>query len=144
MEKAKEILPSTCRIGGNIFTYMAVIGGKIYSNHPKNINHVHKDSKYMVSIIITVGKDIIGGETVLYDGVKTSDLGSRAHILKHLHGRRIFGPFETVFQEGTLWSGYRALISFILTKTIFLHLFCHGDRFYKPIYKYNRQKKVSW
>ena len=33
---------------------------------------------------------------MFYDGVKTSDLGSRAHVLKHLHlhGRMIFGPFE--------------------------------------------------
>ena len=64
---------------------MAVIGGKLYSNHPKNLNHVHKYDKYLVYIIITVGKDISGVHTVFYDGVKTSDLGSRAHILKHLH-----------------------------------------------------------
>ena len=110
---------------------MAVIGGKLYRNHPKNLNHVHKDTKDLVSVIITLGKYISGGDTVFYDGVKTSDLGSRAHILKHLHGRMIFGPFEKVFHEGTLWSGYRAVISFILTKQIFLHFFCHGDQFYK-------------
>ena len=51
----------------------------------------------MVSVIITVGRYIIGGDTVFYDGVKISDLGSRAHILKHLHGRMIFGPIEKVF-----------------------------------------------
>ena len=110
---------------------MAVTSGKLYSNHPKNMNHVHKDSKYMVSVIITVGKYISGGDTVFYDVVKTSDLGSRAHILKHLHGIMIVGPFEKVFREGTLWSGYRAVISFVLTKTIFLHFFRHGYRFYK-------------
>ena len=58
------------------------------------MNHVHKDAKDLVSIIITVGKYISGGDTVFYDGVKTSDLGSRDHILKHLHGRMIFGPVE--------------------------------------------------
>ena len=73
---------------------MAVIGGKLYGNHPKNLNNLHKESKYMVSFIITVGKDIIGGYTVFYYGLKTSYLGSRAHILKYLHGRIIFGPFE--------------------------------------------------
>ena len=67
---------------------------------------------------------------MFYNGMKTSELGSRAHILKHLHGRRIFGPFEKKFHEGTIWSGYRAVIHFILTKQIFLHFFCHGDRFY--------------
>ena len=58
---------------------MAVIGGKLYRKHPKNLNHVHKDIKYLISVIITLGKDISGGDTVFYDGVKSSDFGSRAH-----------------------------------------------------------------
>ena len=109
---------------------MAVIGGKLYSNHPKNLNHVHKDAKDLVSVIIKVGKYICGGDTVFYYGVKNSELGSRSHILKHLHGIMIFGPFENVFPEGTIWSGYRAVIFFVLTKQIFLHLFTRGCRFY--------------
>ena len=36
----------------------------------------------MVYIIIIVGKDISGGDIVFYDVIKTSDLGSRANILK--------------------------------------------------------------
>ena len=48
----------------------------------------------MVSVIITVGKNIIGGDTMFFDGVKTSDLGSRADFLKHFLGILIFGPFE--------------------------------------------------
>ena len=63
-EMAKTILPSTCRIGETIFTSMAVIGGKLYRNQPKNLNHVHKDTKYLVSVIITLGKYIIGGDNV--------------------------------------------------------------------------------
>ena len=55
LEKAKEILPSTCRIGKTIFTPMAVIGGKLYRNHPKNLNHVHKDITDLVSVIIIFG-----------------------------------------------------------------------------------------
>ena len=42
-EKAKKILPSTCRIGETIFTSMAAIGGKLYRNHPKNLNHMHNN-----------------------------------------------------------------------------------------------------
>ena len=102
---AKEILPSTCRIGETIFTSMAVIGGKLYHNHPKNLNNVHKDKKYLVSVITTMGKNISVEDTVFYDVVKTSHLGSRAHILKHLYGRMIFGPFEKN-HEGTIWSVY--------------------------------------
>ena len=93
-DKAKEILQSTYRIGETLFTSTAIIGGKIYSNHPKNLNNVYKDTKDMVSVIINLGNYISGGDTVFYDGVKTSDLGSRAHSLKCLHGRMIFGPFE--------------------------------------------------
>ena len=44
---------------------------------------MYKDKKDVVSVIITLGKDINGGDTVFYDGVKSSDFGSRAHILKH-------------------------------------------------------------
>ena len=87
----------------------------------------------MVYVIITVGKYISGGDTMFYDGVKTYYLGSISHILKHLHGRMIFDPFENVFREVTLWSGYRAAIPFILTKQIFLHFFRHGDWFITDI-----------
>ena len=77
---------------------------------------MHKDVKYLVSVIIKLGKDIIGGDTVFYDGVKSCDFGNIANILKNSHGRMVYGPFEKVFREGTLWSGYRYVISFILKK----------------------------
>ena len=73
---------------------MAVIGGRIFINHPKNLNHVHKDGKDLVSVLITLGVNISGGGAVFYDGVKTSDLRSRYHVKKHLYRRMIFGPFE--------------------------------------------------
>ena len=63
---------------------------------------MHKDVKYLVSVIITLGKDIIGGDTVFYDGLKTCDFGNISHILKHSHGRMVFGPFEKLFHEVTL------------------------------------------
>ena len=91
---------------------------------------MHEDVKDLVSVIITLGKYIIGGDTVSYDGVKSCDFGNRAHILKNSHGRMVFGSFEKVFNEGTLWSGYRSVISFILTKTIFPHFYRHANQFY--------------
>ena len=94
LEKEKEILPSLCRIGGIFFTSMAVIGGIPFSNHHKNLNHVHNESKNLVPVIITLRENISGGDTFFYDGMKISDLGSIAHVLKHLHGRMIFGLFE--------------------------------------------------
>ena len=70
LDMAKTILPSTCRIGETIFTSMYLICGKLYRNHPENINHIHKDTKELVSVIITLGKYISGGDTVFYDGLK--------------------------------------------------------------------------
>ena len=61
LEKEKEILPSTCIIGETNFTSIAVIGGRVFSNHHKNLNYLHKDGKDLVSVIITLGKYIIGG-----------------------------------------------------------------------------------
>ena len=53
---AKEILSSKYRIGGIFYTSMDVIGGKRFSNNPKNLNHVHKYSKDFLYVIITLGK----------------------------------------------------------------------------------------
>ena len=40
---------------GKLFSSMDVIVGRLLSNHHKNLNHVHKDSNDLVSVIITLG-----------------------------------------------------------------------------------------
>ena len=57
---------------------MAVIGERLFSIHHNNLNHVHKGSKDLVYVIRNLGGNISGVETMFYDGVKTSDLVSRA------------------------------------------------------------------
>ena len=42
----------------------------------------------------------------------------------------ISGLFENFYHKGTRWRGSIAVISFILTKQIFLNVYCHGDWFY--------------
>ena len=63
MDKAKEIIPNECRIGDTCFTSLATIGGNLYTRHANNLNHVHKDSKDLMSAIIILGTDVHGGET---------------------------------------------------------------------------------
>ena len=99
-------------------------------------------TKYLVYVIINLGGGITGEDTVFYDGVRTSDLGSREHFLKHLHGRKIFGPFETKIHEGTLWRGHRAVIYFILAKQIFLYFCLHRDWFYKWYINTTDKKRI--
>ena len=58
------------------------------------MNHVYKDSKYLVSVIITLGIDISRGYTLFFDGVRQTDLVKISHALIYLHGRIIMGLFE--------------------------------------------------
>ena len=60
LTETKEKIPSQCIIGKFLYIFIAVIGVKIYSNHPKNMNHVNKETKDLVSIIITLGTNISG------------------------------------------------------------------------------------
>ena len=83
MNQAKMMIPEECRIGDTCFTSLATIGGNLYTRHPKNLNHVHKDSKDLLLVIIILGTDVNGGETVFYDGENMNDIGKRAHVLKH-------------------------------------------------------------
>ena len=73
---------------------MAVIGGEVFNNNSKNMSNVHKDTTNLLSVIITLGNNLMVGENVFFVGVKTFDLGSRSHVLKHLYNRMIFGPLD--------------------------------------------------
>ena len=64
MDKAKEMIPKQCRIGDKYFTSLATIGGNLFTRHLKNLNHVHKDSNRILSVIIILGKNVYSGETV--------------------------------------------------------------------------------
>ena len=85
--QSKAMIPVECRIGDSCFTSFATIGGNLYTRHPKNLNHVHKDSKDILSVIIILGTDVNGGEKVFNDVENMNDIGKRAHVLKHSHGR---------------------------------------------------------
>ena len=80
---AKETISLQYRIGKTIFSFLAVIGGKLYSNHPKKTNNVHKDAKYLVSVIITLVTNIIERYTMFHDVEKMKDLGNKSYVLKH-------------------------------------------------------------
>ena len=66
MDTAKEIIPNECRIGDTCFTSLATIGGNLYTRHANNLNLLHKDNKELLSVIIILGTDVHGGETVFF------------------------------------------------------------------------------
>ena len=94
MDKAKENIPKQCRIGDTCFTSLATIGGNLFTRHPKNLNHVHEYSNHLLSVIIILGTDVHGGETVFNDGDKMNDIRKRAHVLNHSRGRCMVGAFD--------------------------------------------------
>ena len=50
------------------FTSLANIGGNLFTRNTKNLNHVHKESNNLLSVIIILGSSVHGGWTVFNDG----------------------------------------------------------------------------
>ena len=130
MDRSKENIPKQCIIGDTCFTSLETIGGNLFIRHPNILNHVHKDSNDLLSVIIILGTNVHGGEIVFNDGDNMNNIGKMAHVLKHPHGRCVVGPFDKNLHGGSIWTGHRDFISFILHKSIFLHFVHHGTRFY--------------
>ena len=107
----------------------------------KNLNHVHKDSNNLLSVIIISGTYVHGGKTVFHDGEKMNDTGKRAHVLKHSHRRCVVSPIDKILHEGSIWTGHRAVLSFILHKSIFIHFVHHGTIFYDRYITSDGRKK---
>ena len=123
---------------------MANIGGNLFTRHSKNLNHVHKDSNNLLSVIIILGTNSHGGETVFYDGDNMKDIWKRAHVLKHSHGRCMVCTFDKNLHEGSIWTGHRAVLYFILHRSIFLQFVHQGTRFYdKYITSDDRKKYID-
>ena len=59
MDKAKENIPKQCRIGDKCLTSLANNGGNLFTRNPKNLNHVHKDSNVIISVIIILVTDVL-------------------------------------------------------------------------------------
>ena len=144
MDKAKQIIPKECRIDDTYFTSLPNIGGNLYTRHVKNLNHVHKDSKDILPVIIILGTDVNGGEIVFNDEENMNDIVKIAHVLKYSHGRCVIGSFDKILHEGSIWTGHRAVLSFILHVSIFLHFVHNGTRFYeKYMSSKNKNKYID-
>ena len=130
LDKSKEKIPKKLRIGDTCFMSLEAIGCNLFTRHPKNINHLHKDSIDLLSVIIILGEKNHGGETVFNDGVKMNDIGKRARGLKHSHKMCVVGAFDKNLHKCYIWTGHRSFLSFILHKSLFLYFLHHGTIFY--------------
>ena len=53
-----------------------------------------------------------------------------SHALKHSQGRGVFGSFDRSLHWEAIWTGPRAVLSFSLQESIFLHFVHHDTNFY--------------
>ena len=64
LDKSKYKITKQCRIVNTCFTSLETIGRNLFTRHPQNFNHVHKDNNYLLSVIIILVTNVHGGETV--------------------------------------------------------------------------------
>ena len=64
LDKSKEKITKQYRIGDVCSTSLANIGGNLFTRHPKNLNNVHKESNYLLSVIIILGTSVHVDEKV--------------------------------------------------------------------------------
>ena len=84
MDKEKQKIPKQCIIGDTCFTSLANIGGNLFTRHPNNLNHLHRKSNNLMSVIIILGTNIHGGETVVVGRYPTFKLGTRKLVSKRI------------------------------------------------------------
>ena len=51
-------------------------------------------------VIIILGKNVHGGETVFYDGENMNDTVKRAHVMNHSHGRCVVSTLDKILHKG--------------------------------------------
>ena len=81
-------------------------------------------------------------KTVFYDGENMNEIGKRAYLMEHSHGRCVIGAFDTFLYEDSIWTGHRAVILCILDKSIFLHFVHNGTIFYDKYISSEKRKQI--
>ena len=93
---------------------LGTIRSNLFTRHLKNLNHEHKESNYILLVIIIFRTDVHAVETVFNDGENMNYIGKRAHVLKHSHGRCVVGLFDKSLYEGSICTVHRPVLSLIL------------------------------
>ena len=81
LDEVRENIHKQCIISDTCFTSLEIIGSNLFTRYPKNLNHVNRYSNDILSVIIILGTNLYGDETVFYDGMNMNDIGTRAHVL---------------------------------------------------------------
>ena len=79
---------------------------------------LHFDSNDYINAIVSIGdKQIIGGNTVYYDGTTPKKPGTKIREVKFQHGRIQIGYFDDIIHGATSWiGGIRGVLNFCVKK----------------------------
>ena len=122
----KQHVPPELRVSGTIFNGCALVG-----NLMDGYNHIHVDKNDMCSLIVMLGNNVIGGDTLYYSGESPSNPGRCVHSEPFYHGKFQVGPFQKVVHAGSHWKGPRGIISFYINKQLYQHFRTYGIEIYK-------------
>ena len=114
MDCAKVIIPEKYRIRGTCFTAFTLVGDSSNSGFV----HIHKDNRDVVSIILSLGNNVKGGDTIYYKDKEGMVELARSTFK---HGQFQTGPFHDVYHGAQAWTGQRGICSFYLNKQILNH-----------------------
>ena len=130
--RSKKIIPSSLRICNSVFTNFTITtnpdGKKLQS---------HLDEDDIMTAVLTLGDDIIGGSTEYYHQHtyqnKPRD-AFRATPVEFKNGQLQIGYFDKVYHSVRSWSGgERYALNFIMKKSVYDHFDDYGDIFYNQL-----------
>lgn len=127
LQKAKKVIPLSCRIGDTFFTHMAVIGN-LSTNGDLVSKHIDKDD--FITVLFHVGQPLYGGGTSYYTGLTSEEFGTLAKHIPCQHGRLTIGCFDKIVHSGEVWEGSRGCINFNVKKKVLEHFLRYGMKYY--------------
>ena len=88
IQKAKKVIPSSCKIGDTLFTHMAVIGN--LSTHGDLVSkYIDRDD--FITVLFYIGQPLYGGRTNYHTGLTSKAYGTLAKHNPCQHGRLTIG-----------------------------------------------------
>ena len=79
-------------------------------------NHIYVDKNNMCSLILKLGHNIMGGDTLYYSGQNPQKTGEIVHSEAFHHDKFLVEPFQKDIHAGSHWKGSKGLISFYVNK----------------------------
>ena len=120
----KKLIPQELRIGGTFLTGLSLVGDTSNGH-----NHPHLDNNDYVSLIVSVGHTVRGGDTQYYNADPKKN-GTVVAQTEYGHGQFQCGKFEKVFHGASAWEGKRGVFSFYVNTSIYNHFLQFGPQYY--------------